>query len=135
MEAMYEESAADSPDGAGRDASDLTGRDGRLRAAISDSVVAAMKEVYGKGPTKVKTYLIEDGAVVVIDQGLTRVERTLVDRGRSDLVRDVRERVHEHLAAKLDTDIEAITGKSVLASQTEVVFDPEREVKVFFLAH
>jgi uncharacterized protein YbcI len=134
MEAMYEESAAERPDGPGPGASDVAGRDGRLRAAISDSVVAAMKEVYGKGPTKVKTYLIEDGAVVVIDQGLTTVERTLVDRGRGDLVRDVRESVHEHVAARLDAEIEAITGKSVLASQTELVFDPEREVKVFFLA-
>jgi hypothetical protein len=64
---------------------------------------------------------------VLLDQGLPHrpgsPRRVAVPLGRRD-----------DRAGGLCTEIEALTGKPVLRTQTELVFDPDREVKVFFLA-
>jgi hypothetical protein len=54
---------------------------GTLLSAVSNSIVAMMKKYYGRGPTAAKTYLLDDNLVVVMQDGFTTVERTLLDGG------------------------------------------------------
>ena len=51
---------------------------GDVLTAISDGLVALLKEFYGRGPTQAKTYYHDDLVVCVLRGGFTRVEQTLL---------------------------------------------------------
>ena len=55
---------------------------GDVLTAISDGLVALLKEYYGRGPTQAKTYYHDDLVVCVLRGGFTRVEQTLLEGGR-----------------------------------------------------
>ena len=61
-------------------------RDGVLRTAISDGMVALLKEFYGVGPKQAKTYYYDDLVVCLLRGGFTRVEQTLLEEGRTAAV-------------------------------------------------
>jgi uncharacterized protein YbcI len=58
------------------------GPSGDMRANISRRIVQLHKEFYGKGPTRAKTYYHDDVIVVLMRGAFTRVEETLLERGR-----------------------------------------------------
>jgi Na+-translocating membrane potential-generating system (MpsC) len=57
-------------------------RDGAARTAISDGMVALLKDFYGVGPAQTKTYYHDDLVVCLMRGGFTRVEQTDAARGR-----------------------------------------------------
>jgi uncharacterized protein YbcI len=68
----------------------LTG--GNLLAAISTSIVAMLREHYGRGPMKAKTYALDDVIMVVMrGSGFTPLEQTIMDSGAPDRVVAMRE--------------------------------------------
>ena len=55
---------------------------GKLLAAISTSIVAILREHYGRGPMKAKTYALDDIIVVVMrGSGFTPLEQTIMNSG------------------------------------------------------
>ena len=60
---------------------DATRHDGELAAAISNTIVRALARTTGRGPTKAKTTLGDNGVFVVLQDSLTRGEKTLADAG------------------------------------------------------
>jgi hypothetical protein len=54
---------------------------GEMRATISREMVRLQAAYYGKGPTRAKTYIVEDLVVVVLEESFTRAEKTLAERG------------------------------------------------------
>ena len=50
-----------------------------MLTAVSEGMVALLKEYYGRGPTQAKTYYYDDLVVCVMRGGFTRVEQTLLD--------------------------------------------------------
>ena len=59
------------------DVEHLSKAHGDVLTAISDGMVALLKEYYGVGPTQTKTYYHDDLVVCVLRGGFTRVEQTL----------------------------------------------------------
>ena len=57
---------------------------GDVLTAISDGMVALLKEFYGRGPTRAKSYYQDDLVVCVLRGGFSRVEQTLLEGGRGD---------------------------------------------------
>jgi hypothetical protein len=57
---------------------------GDVRTAISDGLVALLKEYYDRGPEKTKTYVHDDLVVCLLRGGFTRVEQTLLEGGHGD---------------------------------------------------
>ena len=55
---------------------------GQLTAAISNTVVKALARTTGRGPTKAKTTLGDNGVFVVLQDSMTRGEQTLADGSR-----------------------------------------------------
>lgn len=50
---------------------------GRLLSAISTAIVGMLREYYGRGPMRAKTYAIDDIIVVVMrDSGYSAIEQT-----------------------------------------------------------
>ena len=57
---------------------------GDVRTAISDGLVALIKEYYGRGPDRTKTYVSDDLVVCLLRGGFTRVEQTLFQAGHAE---------------------------------------------------
>jgi uncharacterized protein YbcI len=106
---------------------------GMLLSAVSNSIVALMKKYYGRGPTAAKTYLLDDNLVVVMQDGFTTVERTLLDAGQDHLVREVRLRFQDQMGPEFTGEVERITGRRVLGYSSQVVFDPPTLFEMFVL--
>jgi len=58
---------------------------GDVLTAISDGIVALLKEFYGRGPTRTKSYYQDDLVVCLLRGGFTRVEQTLLEGGRGSV--------------------------------------------------
>ena len=54
---------------------------GEVLTAISDGMVALLKEFYGRGPTRTKSYFEDDLVVCLLRGGFSRVEQTLLEGG------------------------------------------------------
>lgn len=104
-----------------------------IRAEISNAMVGLMKDFYGKGPTKAKTFLNDNYVFCVMEGGLTRNEETLIQRGQEDLVRTYRLRFQEAMEEPTVEAIQRITGRSVIGYHSQIVFNPERAFEIFVL--
>lgn len=56
---------------------------GDVLTAISEGIVGLLKDYYGRGPTRVKSYYHDDLVVVILRGGFSRVEQTLFEGGRA----------------------------------------------------
>jgi uncharacterized protein YbcI len=107
---------------------------GGARASISNAIVGLFKEFYGKGPTAAKTYFNDDWVFVVLEDGLTRNEETLIAAGEQDMVRAYRLRFQEVMRERVCHTIRELTGRSVLTYHSQLLFDPTRTVEMFLLS-
>jgi uncharacterized protein YbcI len=108
--------------------------DGERLASISSAIVAIFAECYGRGPTKAKTYAFDNYLITVLEDILTTVERTLVDRGQEDLVRRVRLTFQEAVSERFTSAVAAIAGREVVAYHSQVTFHPAIGFEIFVLA-
>ena len=106
---------------------------GEMRAALSNALVALMKEHYGKGPTAAKSFINDEYIFTVLEGGLTRNEETLLAAGREAVVRDYRLAFQQAVREQFTGAVERITGRKVLDYHSQVVFDPPRSFEMFVL--
>jgi uncharacterized protein YbcI len=106
---------------------------GALRTAVANAMVGMKKQFYGRGPTGAKTYLADDYVFVVLDEGLTRNEETLLDAGRADLVRSYRLAFQEAMTATVTGAVEELVGRRVMSYHSQIVFNPTRTFEIFVL--
>ena len=107
--------------------------DGELAATISNTVVRALARTTGRGPTKAKTTLGDNGVFVVLQDTLTRGEQTLTDAGEDVAVLDLRRRWQRVMQADVSREIEEITGRKVIGFMSDNHIDPDLAVEVFIL--
>jgi uncharacterized protein YbcI len=108
-------------------------QEGELAAAISNTVVAALARTTGRGPTKARTTLGENGVFVVLQDSLTTGERTLADAGEGAAVLDLRRRWQRVMQADVSREIEKLTGRKVIGFMSDNHIDPDLAVEVFVL--
>jgi uncharacterized protein YbcI len=113
--------------------SDGVRRDGELALAISTAVVRELAATTGRGPMRAKTTLGEDAVFVVLQDTLTRGERSLVDAGESDAVLDLRRRWQKVMRTSCSRKIEDLTGRKVVGFMSDNHIDPDIAVEVFIL--
>src|ERR1700691_6085118 len=87
---------------------------GDVLTAISDGMVALLKEFYGRGPTRTKSYYADDLVVCVLRGGFSRVEQTLLEGGRSSAVIAQRMQFQELMRSGFEEGIESGTGRRVV---------------------
>jgi uncharacterized protein YbcI len=112
---------------------DESNRSQGVRAEISNAMVGLKKNFYGKGPTKAKTFLNDNYVFCVMEGGLTRNEKTLIERGHEDLVRTYRLRFQEAMDDLTVEAVQRITGRNVIGYHSQIVFNPERAFEIFVL--
>jgi len=108
-------------------------RDGSLRTALANAMVAIMKRHYGKGPTGAKAWLLDDYVFIAMEGGLTRNEETLIGDGKEEAVRAYRLAFQETIRTEMMGAVAELTGRRVLDYHSQVVFGPPRAFEIFVL--
>jgi uncharacterized protein YbcI len=107
---------------------------GHLLAAISTSFVRILREHYGRGPMKAKTYALDDIIVIVMrGSGFTALEQTIMDSGQPERVVAMREDFQAVMAKRYEKTIEELTGRKVLAFLSQAHVDPDITMEIFFV--
>jgi uncharacterized protein YbcI len=107
---------------------------GDVLTAISDGMVALLKEFYGRGPTRTKSYYEDDLVVCVLRGGFSRVEQTLLDGGRGGAVIRQRMEFQDVMRERFDAVIEQATGRRVIGFMSGNQQEPDMMCEVFILA-
>jgi uncharacterized protein YbcI len=102
--------------------------------AISDGLVALLKEFYGRGPTQAKSYYQDDLVVCVLRGGYTQVEQTLREGGRGSAVIGQRMEFQELMRERFEEVIERATGREVIGFMSGNQQEPDMMCEVFVLA-
>ena len=106
---------------------------GDARAEISTRVVRLHSEYYGKGPTKAKTYITDDVVAVVLEETFTKAERTLIERGETETIQQIRRRFQQAMADEFRSIVEQATGRVVRAFLSETNLEADVSVEFFLL--
>jgi uncharacterized protein YbcI len=110
------------------------GNHGEVLTAISDGLVALLKEFYGRGPTRAKSYYEDDLVVCVLRGGFSRVEQTLLDGGRGEAVIEQRMAFQQLMRGRFEAVIAEATGRPVVGFMSGNQQDPDMMCEVFMLA-
>jgi uncharacterized protein YbcI len=107
---------------------------GKLLAAISTTIVAILREHYGRGPMKAKTYALDDIIVCVMrGSGFTPLEKTIMDSGDPERVVEMRHDFQRVMTGRYCDAIEELTGRKVVAFLSQAHVDPDITIEVFFV--
>ena len=109
-------------------------RAGEQLAAVTNGIVRLFRDYYGRGPTKAKSYILDDRIVVcVLEETMTRVEQTLVENGNGDKVRDVRLTFQEAMAEEFKGEVTKAMGRKVIAYHSQLTLEPDIGFEFFVL--
>src|SRR5829696_3549332 len=111
----------------------MTPVEGQLSAAISAAVVGCTREYTGRGPTKARTTIGRDVIVTTLQDTLTKGERSLANRGKGDMVTDIRRCFQTTMREALTAEIEKLTGRKVIAFMSDNHIEPDMGVEIFVL--
>jgi uncharacterized protein YbcI len=106
---------------------------GRLLAEITNRIVAFMREHYGRGPIKAKTYVLDNLIVCVLSDGFTAVERTMVEGGEPNRVLEMRRDFQRVMKERYSAMIEQLTGRRVLAFLSQAHIEPDLTIEMFLM--
>ena len=101
---------------------------------LTNAMVRLYKELFGRGPTKARTdYAGPDTIVVSIQNSLTAAERTMLDLGEHQRVREIRTFFQYANEAEFTGTVEEITGRKVWGFVSGM--DTHRDVasEIFYL--
>jgi uncharacterized protein YbcI len=96
-------------------------------------MVALVRNAVGRGPNRARTFIHDDVIICLLHETMTPLERTLHEEQRGDTVQEVREALHTAMAPQAQERIEALTGRSIIATLADHHRDPDAGVFVFLL--
>jgi uncharacterized protein YbcI len=102
-------------------------------ALISNAIVRVMLDATGRGPTKVRTTITDDSVLVMIRDGLTKAERTLVDAGYDDAVLETRRTFQRTMRNDMVNSVESILDREVIAFMSANHLAPDLAAEIFVL--
>jgi uncharacterized protein YbcI len=106
---------------------------GRLLSEVTNRIVGMMREHYGRGPIKAKTYVLDNLIVCVLSDGFTAIERTMMEGGEPDRVLEMRRDFQRMMKVRYSEMIEALTGRKVLAFLSQAHVEPDLTIEMFLL--
>ena len=100
---------------------------------ISNAAVALHREHFGRGPGAAKTHISDNLVVCVLTDVFTPVERTLIDAGQEERVRETRAIHRAATEGVYKQRMEEVIGHRVEAHMTSIHVDPDVAVDIFVL--
>lgn len=107
---------------------------GEQLAGIANAMVGLHHRYYGRGATKARTFQIHGELVLVElrDIYLT-VERTLIERGQQNAVRQTRLTFQQVMYKEFVEAVERIVRRKVVSYASEAFTHPEALIELFYL--
>jgi uncharacterized protein YbcI len=102
-----------------------------LLKRVSHEMAQIQKQAFGKGPVSAKSYLFDDLLLIVMRDGLTVAEQTMLDFGQEDLVRNFRQQFENEMTSRLVGMVEDATQRKVLTYQSQIMFNPHVIIEIF----
>ena len=109
-------------------------RNGELAAAIANMTVHLFSEYTGRGPTRARTHLSGDLVAVVLQDTMTRGERSLIRGGEEERVLETRQAYQRTMREDLAAGVAKLTGREVIAFMSANHIEPDMGVEIFILA-
>jgi uncharacterized protein YbcI len=106
---------------------------GSTASRISNAAVHLLSEYTGRGPTKAKTVISRDLVVILLQETLTKAERSLASGGEQAIVLDVRRRFQEAMRDDLVAAVEVAMQRKVLAFMSTNSVNPDMAAEIFVL--
>jgi uncharacterized protein YbcI len=106
---------------------------GTVAAAISNSAVRLLADYTGRGPTKAKTIVHRDVVLILLQDTMTKAEKTLIENGKTDLVLRTRHEFQMAMQKDLVAAVEMLVERKVIAFMSENHVDPDMAAEVFVL--
>ena len=106
---------------------------GMLLAEITNRIVSFMREHYGRGPLRAKTYVLDNLVVCVLSDGFTAIEKTMMESGEPERVLDMRREFQRLMKIRYSQMIEELTGRKVVAFLSQAHVDPDVTIEVFLM--
>jgi uncharacterized protein YbcI len=106
---------------------------GALSAQISTGAVRLLSEYTGRGPTKAHTILNHDSVTIVLQDTLTKGERSLVSADKQEQVLESRHAYQQVMGDDLTAMVERTVQRKVIAFLSANHLDPDVAVEFFLL--
>lgn len=106
---------------------------GQLLAEITNRIVALVREHYGRGPIKAKTYVLDNLIVCVLTDGFTAIERTMMEGGEPEKVLAMRRDFQRMMKTRYSDLLEELTGRKLLAFLSQAHVEPDLTVEMFLM--
>jgi uncharacterized protein YbcI len=103
-------------------------------AMVTRAMVAIYKEQFGRGPRNAHSHWTGLDAITCFLEGtLTRVERSLAERGQNERLRDIRLFFQYSAEQQFRSAVEEITGRQVVAFLSAIDAEADVAIEVFVL--
>jgi uncharacterized protein YbcI len=102
-------------------------------AEVTKGMISLHRRFYGKGPTKAKTYAVNDTVICVLEGGFTTVERTLIEEKDVEAVLRIRRSFQRAMEDQFTDVVEDALDRTVSAYMSQVHADPDMAVELFVL--
>ncbi len=75
--------------------------------------------------------MLDDMLIIVMRGGMTTAEKTMLEFGNEDQVRQFRQLFENEMTERLTERMEELTGREIVNYQSQVMFDPDIVVEMF----
>jgi uncharacterized protein YbcI len=106
---------------------------GKAAAAISNAIAGLHRTHYGRGAKRTRTIMGADYIICFLEDVYTPVERTLIDAGRFDTVRETRNAFQDTMREAFSDAVEDAVGRKVIGFLSQVHVDPDLSIETFIL--
>jgi uncharacterized protein YbcI len=104
---------------------------GLLSSQISREIVRVHARLYGRGPTRAKTFINEDHALCILEDVFTKAEQTLIRAGNAAQVQATRLAFQDAVGDEFTAIVEGISGRTVRAFVSQVHIPANLAVELF----
>jgi uncharacterized protein YbcI len=106
---------------------------GKVSSAISNAIARMHREHYGRGAGRARTVMGDDYIICFLEDIYTPVERTLIDAGRFEAVREMRNAFQDTMRDEFVAAVEEVAGRKVIGFLSQNHIDPDLAVETFIL--
>ena len=106
---------------------------GKRTAAVANAITRLHREHYGRGAVTAHTVMQRNYVIVFLHDIYTPVERTLIDAGQRERVRETRQAFQDAMTGPFTSAVEEIMGRKVVAFMSQVHFEPDMAAEIFVL--
>ena len=104
---------------------------GAVSSHVSRQIVQLHARLYGRGPTRAKTYITQDYLLSVLEEIFTPAERTLIGAGKGEHVQTTRMAFQEAVKASFIEIVERTTERAVRTLISQVDLETGVAIELF----